>query len=248
MPVSNPYYAICRPFPDGSFAHNLDESYFVDNRYAPSRSHLLRAYGLLERDLKRLFDFIEPADGNLGSFSHELYQLLLRASTEVETNATAILTLNGYTSPRTNWNVKDYAEVEKACRLSQYQVRLSVWRGSPKIFTPYAAWATMHTLPWYQDYNTVKHDRSQEFEKASFENVLNAVAGVLVILFAQFYLVAFDRYRPASGMYHEDGGWLSGGESPFELSPPTSWSPADQYDFDWKVLKGTATPFQKFTF
>src|SRR5689334_2470696 len=92
MPVTEPYFGICRPQQDGAYMRRLDNFYALDSRYCSNRVHLVQAYILLERDLLELFDYVEPADSNLATYSHRLYELLLRACTEVETNATGILT------------------------------------------------------------------------------------------------------------------------------------------------------------
>ncbi|MFO0802652.1 MAG: hypothetical protein U0791_05960 [Gemmataceae bacterium] len=247
MPLKNPYYAICRPDPQGHYLRRYDESYVLDERYSPGRSQRLHAYSLLERELLRVFDYVEPADKNLPTFSHELYQLLLRACTEVETNATLILKLNGYASPRNNWNILDYFKVESACRLSQYSVRFDVWRGTRSTFKPFSAWATTHTLPWYKAYNDVKHDRSSEFECASLSNVMEAITAVLVILFAQFNTAALSRFRPF-GMTTENDGFFSIPNGMFEVQPPCSWAIEEQYEFDSKTLLATREPFKKFAF
>ena len=99
---------------------------------------------MLERDLQRLFDYIEPAESNLCTHSHMLFQLLLRACTEVETNATEILSLNGYVRKDSrDWTMADYRKLETACRLSEYQVRLTIWKGAQEVFSPYPPWGAM---------------------------------------------------------------------------------------------------------
>ena len=49
-----------------------------------------------ELDFKKVFEYIEPSDINLEVYSHRLYELLLRAATECETNFTSILKDNDY--------------------------------------------------------------------------------------------------------------------------------------------------------
>ena len=65
----------------------FQNDYVLDPRYARNAIDLIRGYHLLERELFRLFDFVEPADANLQCYSHQLYAILLRASTEFEANA-----------------------------------------------------------------------------------------------------------------------------------------------------------------
>ena len=93
MSIAKPYYRIWRPFPNDDLFEN---DYALDPRNAADAIDLIRGYHLLEEELFRLFDFIEPADANLSAYSHQLYALLLRASTEFEANAKGILRANGY--------------------------------------------------------------------------------------------------------------------------------------------------------
>ena len=90
MGISKPFYRIARPkayIPD----------YAVDSRYAKDRLQLSRAYVNIEKELRNLFNYIEPDEDNRNTFSFELYSLLLRACTEVELNCKQIMEANGAT-------------------------------------------------------------------------------------------------------------------------------------------------------
>jgi hypothetical protein len=50
-------------------------------------------------------------------------------------------------------------------------------------FHPWMNWAKPKNPPdWWQGNNKVKHQRHTHFDRASLKNVLNAVAGLLVLL------------------------------------------------------------------
>jgi hypothetical protein len=67
--------------------------------------------------------------------------------------------------------------------LPQRRARALFWQPKPIDLAPFGAWSTSGTrLAWWGDYNNVKHNRIAEFHKASLENVVNAVAGVFVLL------------------------------------------------------------------
>lgn len=253
MYIDKPYKRIWRPILGDT---SSVRDYLLDPVYAPGREHLTHAYRLLELELLELFDYIEPADRNLATFSHQLYQILLRACTEFETNATAILGDNGYNpldkhgKPRTNWRMDlDYWKINAACRLSEYSVKLPVWRGQAAIRTPFAAWggAAYAPLPWYQAYNAVKHDRFAQFDSANLENVLDAVAAVLIVLCAQFHVYAFSIYSPIMS-YVEDNGYLCSPGRVLEVCPARWVNPVDIYLFEWKQLKKDPNPLQNYQF
>ena len=87
MGISKPFYRIARPkayIPD----------YAVDPRYAKDRLQLSRAYVNIEKELRNIFNYIEPDEDNRNAFSFELYSLLLRACTEVELNCKQIMEAN----------------------------------------------------------------------------------------------------------------------------------------------------------
>lgn len=90
--IEKPFFRIARSQLNGSY----DWEYMLDPRYASDRSMLCRAYHLIESDIKKLFEYIEPCDLNKTCFSHRTFELLLRTCTEVETNCKQILWANGY--------------------------------------------------------------------------------------------------------------------------------------------------------
>ena len=77
MGLSKPYYRIARP---KAYIPN----YVTDDRYAFDRLQLSRAYVNIEKQLRDIFNHIEPDEANKNTFSFELYTLLLRACTEVD--------------------------------------------------------------------------------------------------------------------------------------------------------------------
>lgn len=89
MKLSKPYRRIIRPYllPNHYVSGPSNNIYFVDDSYASDRFEIIRAYYILEKDLINLFEFIDPSDANLATYSHKTYELLLRASTEFDLNA-----------------------------------------------------------------------------------------------------------------------------------------------------------------
>jgi hypothetical protein len=252
MALSQPFYRICRPFTEGVWWRAAgQEPYVLDPRYCPNRTHFLHAYHLLEIELLKVFDYVAPADANREVFSHELYQLLLRACTEVEANARAILAANGYERKgKGNWDITDYRKVEQACRLSEYAVTLPIWDGTQSRRIPFENWRSDHSdhsLEWYLAYNQVKHNRSANFRHANLENVLEAICGVFVLLFAQFHVLAFDAFHVVS-RFKSDGDVLAHENSLFEIELAKGWQPEEKYDFDWSAIKIGPTPISSFAF
>lgn len=122
----------------------------------------------------------------------KIRNLLIIAATEMESQCKGILKANGYASPR---NTGDYVKLCMPMRLDEYSVKLHRHRDYPEIW-PFKGWvatdpttgnpAATKSLPWYDAYNETKHDRENNFEKATLAHALAAVAGVHVLLFAQY--------------------------------------------------------------
>jgi hypothetical protein len=262
MAIHKPYHRICRPFIDGRYFTDIEGKYFVDPRYASERSDLIRGYHLLEKELYQIFEYIEPADANESCYSHQIYALFLRASTEFEANASAILKANGYQLPRKRnfVNMEDYFKVDVATKLSEYSVTIPIWNGLNKTFRPLEDWAKLPTSPdnppwkvsWYDHYNNVKHNRLSNFECASMANAIRAVGSVFCILFSQFHTSAFDPNQPISSYSIDDGIdgrkiW-SHPSCRLAIEPPNSWQDHEKYDFDWTAICNDTDPFQNYTF
>jgi len=132
---------------------------------------------------------IEPCDSNERAFGQKLRHLLILACTQVEAEWKAVLRANRYAAENAgnNWTRKDYKELAPVMRLWEWTVAFEAirWRE----FTPFSAWrpnASPDKMGWYDAYNAVKHDGLEELSAASLLNVVEALAALAVMLFAQF--------------------------------------------------------------
>jgi len=228
----------------GGYAEGGSGGYIDHPKFAQAPGHYIRAFLLLLKDLQELFDYIEPADNNLSCYSYRIHALLLRACVEVEANCKAILKENGYAKAG-DMNMSDYKKINATHRLSSYQVKVPYWNGIKDTRSPFLAWSTRSTLPWYEAYNTTKHDRHGEFAEATFEQLLDACCGVLVILSAQFRT---NDFSPGNGFLILNGpsdGMESGIGDYFRVKFPEDWPQELRYEFDWQKLKNESDPFHK---
>ncbi len=247
MWVTRPYRRTCRQLLDDSYANSGNGRYVRHSLYAKDPEHYVRAYLLLQKDLLELFDYVEPSDQNLGCYSYRIHELLLRACIEVEANCRAILVENGYQKNPRDLNMLDYIKIEQSHRLSDYRVRVPTWSGNAGIKAPFHAWGTGGSLPWYQAYNATKHDRHAAFKRATFEQMLDAVCGCLVILSAQFLGEDFSGQSvsivadgPPDGMEDAIGDY-------FRVKY-AQWPASDRYDFTWHQIANAPDPFQQYQY
>jgi hypothetical protein len=257
MPISKPYHRNYRNLIVGPNAGYSGWAYIVDRDYASAPEHYVRAFLLIQSDLQRLFEFIEPADLNLDAFSFRIHELFMRSCIEVEANFKAILKENIFNpigrsgSPRLekNWNIHDYKKVNVTHHLATYKAHIPIWDGSASIFEPFKEWAAGQGLSWYQAYNNSKHDRRNKFKEANLRNLLNVVTGLLILLSSQF---GVEDFSPGSrslavntDSYYSTTPAMGGF---FHIEFPNDWTDAEKYDFDWSSLKRQPDRFQKIDY
>ena len=183
MALNNPYYRIYRPSIRHNSFDNLTSGYVRDVQFIPEaeRMSMLMAARLIVDDFEQLFEFIEPHTSNENVFSHRIYELLLRTCTEVESCCKGILHANDHAAN----SMDDYKKIEQATHLSDYVVQYTNWFPSHYSVQPFSSWATGGSLSWYKAYNDVKHNRWQNFTQANLKNLLDAISGLLCVIYTQ---------------------------------------------------------------
>jgi hypothetical protein len=254
---SKPFHRNYRGFVKRQNSGYSQWAYIIDREYSDSSEHYVRAFLLIQSDLQKLFEFIEPSDCNLDTYSFRIHELLMRTCIEIEANFKAILKENIYNPtnrerkpiPENKWNIHNYRIVNKTHHLSSYKVYIPIWDGTQSSFEPFAQWATATELPWYQAYNNSKHDRKSAFKEANFFNLLNAIAGLLVLLSSQFRTEDFAPGSRSLGIegydYYSHEPALGGF---FHIDFPNDWNEEEKYDFDWAELKKETDRFQKIDY
>ncbi len=248
MAISKPFRRTCRQFKDGKYSEGGRWRYILHPKFAKAPpGQYIRAFLLLQQDLQHLFQYVEPSDINLNTYSFRIHELLLRTCVEIEANFKVILTENGY-SKSGNWNRKSYKKIDDSHFLSKYEVKFPSWIGVENIRKPFSPWSSSGSLQWYSDYNATKHDRHTKFHRASLQNLTDAMAGLIALLSSQFWTHDFspsDWNIVASG--HDDemesaiGGY-------FRIKFPDNVQMDDRYEFDWQILKDEEDPFNEYKY
>ncbi len=171
---------------------NFPENHFnVIDRKVLGQS-LITANIILKK-LSSIFETVSPDVANETVYGHELRNLLLLSAMEVESAWSAILRANNYQfntkqNGDINSSTNDYVKLCKPLHLDKYKVSF-VLHSDLQDIKPFENWIDSNpttSLNWYNAYNKVKHDREQNLILASLKNAINSVAGVLVMLRAQF--------------------------------------------------------------
>lgn len=252
-----PYYSIMPSFEGDDYDYQGDEdnyddyyyNYMLDNRYCSERSSLFRAYRIIQDDLEKLFDYIEPCESNKDAYSHRTFELLLRSATEVEANCKGILKSNGYIRPRCgNMTIEDYYKIQQATKLSEYEVKLKCWHGSSEVLKPFENWGNTHSLSWYQAYNDAKHNRDTNFHKSNLLNVVTCIAGLFCLLYSQFEYQFVNPYQITTTSTKDNEGMMGFNGVIFTIKPPETWTDSEKYQFNWESLSGSSSPYNQFRF
>jgi hypothetical protein len=258
MALARPLKRTVRKLTNGSYGNGGHWQYLLHPKFANDPPHYIRAFLLIQNDLQKLFEYVEPCDENSNTISLRIQELLTRVCIEIEANFTAILKENKY-SDSNNWNLKnDYSLIDFSHKLSSYKVKFPIWRGEKNTRTPFKNWATKpssnwHVLDWYQAYNKSKHDRHLHFDKATFDTLLDAVSGLVVLLSAQFMDENYSPNSKSMGI----GGSYSYDYDPkmetaigdyFRIQFPEDWKDEELYGFNWEEISSLEEPIDSIDF
>ena len=161
--------------------HPIAKDY--DNVVAIARGQLTT----LTRQLDRICLTVQPDQQNYGTYGHDIRNLLILACTEVESHWRGVLVANGVKKER--FNTHDYVALQPAMRLGEYAVAFPQhpWLAP---LSPFQGWGSSNRptadLQWYDAYNAVKHDREENFSRATLRHAFEAVTACAIMMVAQF--------------------------------------------------------------
>jgi hypothetical protein len=165
-----------------------------------------------------LFRYVEPATPNLVAYGHRFRELVILACTEVEACWRGALKSNSPSGRSDRYTTADYVRLHAPMRLGEWVVTLDDYPSVPKL-APFASWTVTHatqSLPWYDAYNAIKHDREGAFSRATLGTVVDAMAAVFVMQCAQW---GPEVYSPFHGAR----------DSPFTIAVAPKWEAPDLY-------------------
>jgi hypothetical protein len=156
---------------------------------------------------------VHPAPQNFASYGHEIRNLLILAATEVESHCKGVLKANSRVADNTN----EYVKLVAAMKLDEYAVSLPFYPWLDPM-PPFQRWSSADptkSLPWYDAYHAIKHNRESEFQKGTLLCALEGVCGCAVMLFAPFGTYGF-HYREQINSF-------------FELAEAPEWDVSEVY-------------------
>jgi hypothetical protein len=162
-------------------------TYGLDFARHPAAIASRRAGAQVLRQLETCFEAIEPVAANLATYGHITRQVLVLACMDVEAAWKAVLRANG-AGDRKRAKTNHYIRLLEPMALAGWGVTFTDCPDLPT-YTPFANWdakSPSASLPWYDAYNAVKHDRETDFPRATLEAAINACAASIIMLVAQF--------------------------------------------------------------
>lgn len=151
----------------------------IDHHEIPAH---LNYFLCIEEDLQRLSRWIEFSADNEAVYSIELARLLMTASAEVDVVAKALCKAIDKKSKAKN--IEGYHSILTAAVPMLPDAKVLMPRYG-MTFCPWSNWGikNKYTSPdWWTGNNDVKHHRAERFNQANLKNVLNATAGLLLLL------------------------------------------------------------------
>lgn len=247
MTVPKPYRRTIRQFSDGEYSEGGRWMYMRHPKFCKDPEHYIRAFEIIQKDLIEIFDYIEPDEENLRTYSYRIHELFMRTCIEIEANFKAILNENCYQKAG-DWNMLDYKKIEMSHFLSMYELKLPVWRAGTKVLKPFEDWISRGKPTWYKEYHEAKHDRHGAFGKANLNNLLSSVAGLAVLLGAQFLDGCFSSQANLLANFGSNDGYEDAIGGYFKIKFPDNIPSTERYAFNWQELQGEADPFVSYPY
>jgi hypothetical protein len=254
MAQNKPFKRTYRLFTDGTYGHSGKWMYVRHPHYAQKPDHYIRAFKLIQEDFINLLYYIEPADQNLKCYSFRVYELYIRICTEIEANFQAIFHENGHWEKKNKkggaiqFNIHDYYLINKSHRLSGYLIELPFWTGDANRM-PFLCWKKGYKTPeWWAIYNSLKHNRHENFKSATFRSLINALCALVVVISAQFGTHDLSSNLGLLASRSGKNGFELAIGDYFLIQFPTDWQEDEKYAFDWGILQYKTRPTTNFKY
>ncbi len=135
-------------------------------------------YIMLENDVIEIFRYITLSKNNKNTYSVELQKLLLSIGSEFENQLKLYLEV-------TNGNIKNWQRrvVDENIFCNENTVKVEQSEDSWEIDV-FGKWSSEinEKMQWWKDYNSIKHDRSDNFRKGNLLNVIEGLSSLYILL------------------------------------------------------------------
>lgn len=181
-------YAQLREFtaPSPFWINILLECYtgFVFQDLSHLRHDHLVVWDMLNQELKKVLEYIEPVNGNADVYSFRICDLILRTCMEFETVCRdALSVVLQDPTPRHEMKIRDYLKLRDHYHLARYDVGVSFWRPQKIYVDPFGSWwGPKPSLAWWNRHHAIKHDRHTNFQQATLNLLVESMAGLFALM------------------------------------------------------------------
>ena len=74
MSILKPYHRFYRPFVGDKMIRLQNYGYVSVRDYAEQAELYIRSFNMIQDDVKKIFEYVEPADKNLETYSMQIYK------------------------------------------------------------------------------------------------------------------------------------------------------------------------------
>ncbi|MEQ1754689.1 MAG: hypothetical protein ABL973_11210 [Micropepsaceae bacterium] len=183
----------------------------------------------LTRQLDRICRTIHPSIETFDTYGHDIRNLLILACTEIEMYWRGVLVANGVI--KTRFSTNEYVGLLHAMKLNEYAVSFPQYPWLEPI-APFKEWGSTirptQDLRWYDSYNAIKHDRENQFSKATLLHAFEALGACYIMMAASFGVTEL---RPRSEL-----------QAYYCLTKVPLWSPSAVYTHPYDTDPAKWTP------
>ncbi len=191
--IHRPIINLKKGFSMGPNVEELEKEVRGYREFLPCNSQELissiNQLSVLSHHLTLLFQTVQPNRINYKVFGHSIRNLLILTCTEVEAQLKGIIkSVSRSYDEKKRYSTNDYIKLCDKLKLKEYTVSLGYYPLEDKL-EPFKSWdgsKPTKSIEWYDNYNAVKHDREDEFPRATLWSTIQAIAGLAILIKAQY--------------------------------------------------------------
>lgn len=154
----------------------------------------------LDADLEQAARFVALESANFSSYSIEFVHLYLSTCSEIDVVAKALCAQIAPHEKRENIDNYRIVITEKYPKFPTFKAVIPRYGLE---FQPWKDWQLDKNPAWWQSYNNVKHERTKYFTEAKLENLLDALAGLFLLLLYSYQPALYDhKLLPWPNLFH----------------------------------------------
>ncbi|SDC46584.1 hypothetical protein [Ruegeria marina] len=147
---------------------------------------LIQEIELLIERLDAICRVISPIGRNLKSFGPQISEVHILSCVNIESQMKRILSENGYN--KDSYSTSDFVKLLVPMKLANYAVKFQRyhWIDAKKPFEAWDPEAPTKSLPWFDRYNSAKHDKGNVNYQPRLDDVFSSISALLAVTAAQF--------------------------------------------------------------